>query len=255
MKDGIDPYSSELAAALSYFELSQTLENQAAIPQKLLDLAQQLGGPLAALVLPSGDHIVKTGLAFLTRKIFEVCAHKEQLNIESMLYYIASDFDRIGKDIEELKKTRRNRELFTQGLMEARLSRTEDCVKRLAAVVVSGIGHPEDPEELVTEFLRISTVLTETDVLILRAAASLPPNTGSDENQSWRNSVFAGWTRVVGDLKASGISEMTYRSALVRLQALGLAEAMDPGFGGGRAPYEVLELGRHYLGYLQASEA
>jgi hypothetical protein len=253
MKDGLDPYGSETEAALAYFEMDQ-LQDHGPIPQRLADLAAALGGPLAELLVPDPSGVARTGVSVIVSKILKLASQKEKLNLTDMLYYVANDLNRLGKQVDELKKNDRSKRLFLQAGMEARTASSEDCVKRLAAVVVSGILRPTDPEDLVAEFLRMTSTLTETDVLVLRTLSNyqeelLVSDTGDDSNKR-RTKLHQEWSQLLESLRSKDIFEMSSRAALVRLQSLGLVEPITGGFDAVTPRYEVLELGIRYLEYL-----
>ncbi len=125
-----------------------------------------------------------------------------------------------------------------------------------AAIAVSGaLVYRSDPVEQTQEFLRITSQLTATDIFVLRetekSQGALKQWPGQME--SWLHDIQIGWKPLLESLKGHGISEMNYRSAFVRLQALGLVERMQPNMSTNAptdVPYALLELGKLYLSYL-----
>lgn len=203
-----------------------------------------------------------TTIATLGEQLLDLAVGKTKLNLEQFAICVIRDLQRIGYSVDKLDEqfaSVRVRNLLIQGAVEARTSTTHERTERLARVVVSGMVNSNDPEDLVTEFLRMSSALAATDVFCLRIAAQIQaPASHPVENieleekrrNERRMELYGDWPKILEELKSESLSYMSVRSAFVRLQALGLADPVAGGFDAGDPTYEILELGRLYLAYL-----
>jgi|GEM_PF-2794552 len=270
MKDGLDPYGSSSAAYMNQVEFDK-LGEVGDVAKKILQLSSKLGGVAVSAAFPAIPTLLNGPLSSLADLLVGIVAGNTKVNVEQFAYCVVHDLQCVVHDqqklgssfdkLDELLSSVRDQQLFLQGAIEASTSATQERTMRLAKVVVSGILRPNDPDEMVTEFLRMTSALIETDVHVLRVTARLQEPSSdpieevdqeekSKRGDNRRTKLYKDWPQILADVESKGLSDMSVRSAFVRLQALGLVEPITSGFDAGEPRYEVLELGRLYVDYL-----
>jgi len=170
--------------------------------------------------------------------------------------------------------------IFVNAADEARRVHDREKISRLAKIATSGALRESDLTQKIDEFIRIGGILIDPDILVLQAifdqqnaicrrtserensissdaSSEYIHNTLANGEAKWSNEVFESWKQLRHISSSSGVSltRSTVRSAIVRLEALGLvADVSSNGADGllyGR-PCGLLDLGYEFIEYLRA---
>ena len=136
--------------------------------------------------------------------------------------------------------------------------RTE-TIDRLAIVIVRGaIDFPSNPQEQTTEFLRIASLITDTEMALLKliyeTQVDLKPPGPTRSREEWLLNIQQRWARINTTHPPDSEGWMHRKSACVRLQSYGFLEQTErtkTGVGSetGQAPYALLPLGKEFWEY------
>ncbi len=211
--------------------------------------------------------------------ILRLLGAKAEVDVEAFVDCVVSEFGLVHKNIAEVQKSQRALEIFLHGAEEARRSSDHEKTKRLAKIVTTGILSPNEPDQKISEFIRIAGILIDVDILVLNAiyqtqhellkrnlewVQRFTTDPTQDHNQNalanrennWTIEVYEAWKQLRGVPRGDGkfLTRTDIRSAIVRLESVGLVSDI-PGSGAegpifGR-PCGLLELGCEFVEYLQ----
>jgi len=242
----MNQFNSEVDA-LKHCDEMDSIRSQTPAPAQLLfDFISSVQAPVLAILWDRVSNLLARNRRERWEEFFDALRNDLMRKLQNQ-----------DKKLEEFPTqvdSNRLSEIVTEGIRRSEQAATREKAKRLGTVAASGILRPNDPLELVTEFLRFAQELSETDILVLREMQKAQANCNPDRFQGAR----ADDVRKVMNtfqVKQSDGKVLDYgyvKSSFARLQSLGLAIQLSSQSNTSpeNLPFELLRLGNEFLEYI-----